>query len=167
MFSWSLCQLSCLSAWDSPFCLCLDFLHHRRQWLKGSGASLCLQNFTCQIQTLGLLIICLGCIWSQRTAEVITVNSSADTPLSRKPGSCEPCWKERYFWLSFIFKIKIVIYCLSYHSPCFSPCKHMWEIRTEWHWQQVVLPAPWWVLVRVWYLWPSFQAMFLILFVRK
>lgn len=38
-------------------------------------------------------------------------------PLSRKPGSCEPHWKEYYSWISFIFKIKIV--CLSYHSTCF------------------------------------------------
>lgn len=58
------------------------------------------------------------------------VNSYDDMPLSRSPCSCEPQWKEHYSWLSFIFKIKIIIYYLSYHSTCFSHV-NTWEKPEE------------------------------------
>lgn len=71
-----------------------------------------------------------------------TVNSYDDMPLSRRPCSCKPQWKEHYSWLSFIFKIKIIIYYLSYHSTCFSHV-NTWEKqeRTAMLARRVVSPS--------------------------
>lgn len=51
-----------------------------------------------------------------------TVKSSDGMPLSKSPCLCEPQLKEHFSWLSFIFKIKIAAYYLSYHVQLFLPC---------------------------------------------